>query len=70
VYTQEVMEQFKRVLERFMPQDEADDSEQTADAAGGRDAAGAAAADGAGPAPSDADSDEQGEQMLTPITAD
>lgn len=57
------MEQFKRVLERFMPQDEADEGEQTADAAGGRDAGAAAAADGAGPAHSDADSDEQGEQV-------
>jgi hypothetical protein len=63
LYAQEVMEQFKRVLERFMPQDEADEGEQAADAAGGRDAGAAAAADGAGPAHSDADSDEQGEQV-------
>jgi len=33
---QEVMEQFKRVLERFIPQDEGEEGEQAADAAGGR----------------------------------
>jgi hypothetical protein len=55
------MAQFKRVLERFMPQDE--QQEGDAAAADGEDAAAApaAAADAAGPAHSDADSDEEGE---------
>jgi hypothetical protein len=58
---QEVMAQFKRVLERFMPQDE--QQEVDAAAADGVEgaAAPAAAADAAGPAHSDADSDEEGE---------
>lgn len=51
------MEQFKRVLERFMPQEGSEDEE--AAEAGGE---GAAAADKAeaGAAHSDADSDEEG----------
>lgn len=56
---QEVMEQFKRVLERFMPQDEQQEGEETAadEAAGGA----GTVAEAAGPAHSDADSDEEGE---------
>lgn len=59
VDTEEVMAQFKRVLERFMPQDE----QQEGDAAAADGEAGAeapATAEAAGPAHSDADSDEEG----------
>jgi hypothetical protein len=57
---QEVMAQFKRVLERFMPQDEQQEGDAAA-ADGEEGAAAPAAADAAGPAHSDADSDEEGE---------
>ncbi|KAF8068310.1 SF3B2 [Scenedesmus sp. PABB004] len=50
----DVMAQFKRVLERFMPADEAAEE-------GAEGAEGAAGEAGAGPAKSDADSDEEGE---------
>jgi hypothetical protein len=55
------MEQFKRVLERFMPQDSAGVEGDAADAAeGGAAAAGEGGGDAAAAA-SDADSDEEGE---------
>jgi hypothetical protein len=58
---QEVMAQFKRVLERFMPQDEQQEADAAAAADGEAGAEAPAAADAAGPAHSDADSDEEGE---------
>lgn len=68
---QEVMEQFKRVLERFMPQEGSEDGE--AAEAGGEGAAAATAAgdkaEAAGPH-SDADSDdEEGECCSSHLTA-
>eukprot|EP00879_Flechtneria_rotunda_P011084 GHRR01011581.1.p1 GENE.GHRR01011581.1~~GHRR01011581.1.p1 ORF type:complete len:612 (+),score=229.72 GHRR01011581.1:240-2075(+) len=55
--TEEVMEQFKRVLERFLPQE----ASENADAAEANGEAAPKAAETAGPAQSDADSDEEGE---------
>eukprot|EP00878_Enallax_costatus_P017690 GHUV01018586.1.p1 GENE.GHUV01018586.1~~GHUV01018586.1.p1 ORF type:complete len:245 (+),score=116.57 GHUV01018586.1:298-1032(+) len=62
VNTEEVMEQFKRVLERFMPQEGSEDGEAEA---GGEAAANTAAdkAEAAGPH-SDADSDDEGERWI------
>lgn len=67
-HTQAVLDQFKRVLERFMPQDSGagDDADMGGDAAA---ADGGAAAGGGGgggdgaAAASDADSEEEGEQL-------
>ena len=53
------MEQFKRVLERFMPQEEQQEGEDAADGEAGDTAAAQAAAEAAGPAHSDADSDDE-----------
>jgi hypothetical protein len=59
------MEQFKRVLERFMPQDTGSEEGDAAEAADGGAAAAAAGAGGGDAAAaavvSDADSDEEGE---------
>lgn len=59
------MEQFKRVLERFMPQDTGSEEGDAADAADGEAAAAAGAGGGdaaAAGAASDADSDKEGER--------